>query len=179
MSEAVETLLIRPYRLQYESIKNSTEDNQRRLELINSLSKEFSTPEIDSLVNRVQSQATKTHAHITEQKRLHQEQSKATYNWINDLFNVFIIIFVTLIILYGVLSIFITSPTPQQQQVSGYTSFWDVMTQPFVKKDYGSSTNNELESLSQELSKLKMTKELGELKSELSKAKPSGWFNWF
>lgn len=177
MNDAVETLLIRPYRLRYEQIQNNMEDNQRRLELLDNLSKQFSTPEIDSLVDRVQKQVTSKRADVTEKQRLYTEQSKATYNWVNDLFNVFIIIFVTLIILYGVLSIFIKPSEVVQRQVSGYTNFWDVMTQPFVRKE--GETNRELESLKDELTRLKTTKELSELKSELAKKKPSGLFNWF
>ena len=179
MNDAVEALLIGPYRTRYETIKNNMEDNQRRLELINNLSLQLSTPEIDSLVSRVQKQVTSKQTNVTEKQRAYAEQSKATYNWVNDLFNVFIIIFVTLIVLYGLLSIFIKPSTGQQQQVSGYVTFWDMMTQPFVRKDEASSTNKELDSLKDELTRLKTTKELNELKSELAKKKPSGWFNWF
>jgi hypothetical protein len=131
MSDAIETLLISPYRKRYEDIVDTIENNQRRLEFINSLSTQFSTKEVDSLIDRVQKQVDEKKTTNTEKQRMYKEQSTATYTWVNDLLNVFILIFVVLIVLYGVLSIFFRMDmTSTQQQVSGYTSIWDVLTKP-------------------------------------------------
>ena len=176
MSDAIETLLISPYRKRYQDIADTIENNQRRLELINSLSTQFSTKEVDSLIDRVQKQVDQKKTTNTEKQRTFKEQSLATYTWMNDLLNVFILIFVVLIVLYGVLAIFFKMDmTSTQQQVSGFPTFWDVFSNPFIRKD-----DQELNSVSKELSDLRKTVELESLKKQLNELrKTSGSSGFF